>query len=265
MSTQRLTTLGLTNPQALAYLLLMETGEVKPTVLAGAQNVTRTNAYKILDSLVELGLAEKIDEHKKYVYRPTNPAALAAMAQDFRAQATQREETAHQLMHELLDRYYEHADKLSIETFYGKTNVFQAYRRQIALQEDLYFIRTNADIPAMGFQNMHEIRVAPSRHGTRRFGLLATAADSPVSNEQHVRSNLTPTYFSRDNYTAPVEWSVTASSLLIISYGHEPQAVLITDPLVALAFRQIWELLNSYLSVDVFNQSRCLSENETTT
>jgi sugar-specific transcriptional regulator TrmB len=253
MSMQLLTTVGLTPLQAEVYLLLMEHGEVKPPLLVEKLKLTRTNAYKVLDRLAELGLADKQDEHKKFIYRPANPAALAALAQDFRAEATAREEAAHTMMQELLDSYYEHSDKPGVETFTGKKDVYEAYRRQINLQEDLYFIRTNADIPAMGFDTMHEIRVAPSRHGVNRYGILASKGDV-VNNQPHARSNLQPTYLDREHYNAPVEWSVTDSSLLIVSYYKEPQAVLIVDRTIALAFRQLWVLLNLHLEQEPFHK-----------
>lgn len=253
MDTDKLVAVGLTAPQAEVYALLMQKGQLTPPAVVQKLKLTRTNAYKILDKLVELGLASKADERKKFVYRPTNPSFLAALAQDYRAQATAREEAAHSIMQDLLSTYYEHSSKPGVEQFTGKNDVFEAYQRQIALQEDIYFVRTNADIPAMGFDTMREIRVAPARYGVRRYGILGSAGEV-VNNSQHERSNLTPTYVDRTAYTAPVEWSVTASSLLIVSYESEPQAVLITDKTIAFAFKQLWQLLNTYLQAEPFHQ-----------
>lgn len=253
MEIDKLVTVGLTAAQAEVYLLLMERGELKPTLLSKELNLTRTNAYKILDKLVECELAAKYDEHKKFVYRPNNPAALAAMVQDFRADVTAREEAAHSMMQELMQAYYTNADKPGVETFTGKNAVYEAYRRQINLREDIYFIRTNTDIPAMSFDLMHEIRVAPGRLGKQRFGILPTKGDI-VNKESHARGNLAATYMDRASYTAPVEWSVTDSSLLIVSYQKEPQAVFIVDPAITLAFKQLWTLLNGYLSEKPFHK-----------
>ena len=253
METSKLIAVGLTPSQAEAYALLMKRGKLTPPELAQTLKLTRTNAYKILDALADMELATKTDENKKFVYTPTNPSFLAALAQDYRAQATAREEAAHSIMQELLSTYYEHSSKPGVEQFTGKKDVFEAYMRQIALKEDVYFVRTNADIPAMGFDTMREIRVAPARYGVKRHGILASAGKA-VNNKQHERSNLAPTYMDRTHYTAPVEWSVTDSSLLIVSYEAEPQAILITDKMIAFAFKQLWLLLNGYLQTEPFHK-----------
>jgi len=246
MDITKLTTIGLTPIQAEIYVLLMEHGELKPTTLVDELKLTRTNSYKLLDRLVEMGLATKIDVDKKFVYKPTNPIALSALADHYRAKAIAREEAAHSLTRELLDAYYKHTKKPTVKTFSGKDEVIKAYRRQSKLHEDVYFIRTKADISAMGFDTMHEIRVAPGRHGNWRYGILGTDT-GVINHESHKRGNLTTTIMDHKLYTAPVEWSVTDSSLLLVSYTQEPQAILIMDPTIALAFKQLWGLLNNLL------------------
>jgi predicted transcriptional regulator len=253
MDISKLVAVGLTNIQAEAYAILMENGEIKPPLLVKELKLTRTNAYKILDRLVELGLANKSDENKKFVYRPTNPTSLSGLTDQYRAEATAREEAANNLIHDLLDAYYQHSDKPTSEVFSGKKDVIRAYQRQINLREDIYFIRTKTDIAAMGFDTMHEIRVAPERNGTQRFGILGTEKGT-VNHANHERSNLTPTIMDAKNYTAPVEWSVTDSSLLIVSYAKEPHAILIVDSTVAMAFKQLWTLLNGFLKTQPVHQ-----------
>jgi len=253
MEIDKLITVGLTPPQAEVYALLMQKGQLTPPEVADELKLTRTNAYKILDRLVELELASKTDEHKKFVYRPTNPSFLAALAQDFRNQATAREEAASSVIQELLDTYYQHADKPGVETFTGKKDVYESYRRQINLKEDIYFIRTNADIPSMGFDTMHEIRVSPGRYDKHRYGILPHSGKT-INPDTYKRGNLTATHMDRASYTAPVEWSVTDSSLLIVSYAGEPQSILITDKTIALAFKQLWILLNGYLQTEPFHK-----------
>jgi len=254
METKKLIAVGLSPTQAEAYALLMEQGELRPPDLVERLKLTRTNAYKILDRLVELGLATRHDEAKKFVYRPTNPIALSTLADQYRAEATAREEAANTIIHELLNQYYQHADKPTAEVFSGKQDVVRAYRKQIALQEDIYFIRTNSDIAAMGFDTMHEIRVAPARNGSRRYGILGIS-EGPVNHANHKRGGLTATLMDQKDYTAPVEWSVTGSSLLIVTYATEPHAVLIIDSVIASAFKQLWTLLNTFLQMQPMHQT----------
>ena len=258
MDISKLSTVGLTAIQAEVYVLLIERGELKPTTLTEELKLTRTNSYKLLDRLTEMGLATKIDVDKKFVYRPTNPTALSALADRYRAEATAREEAAHSLIRELLDTYYKHAQKPTVKIFFGKDEVIKAYRLQTKLHEDVYFIRTKADISAMGFETMHDIRLAPGRNNNSRFGILGTDT-GVINHESHKRGSLTATIMDHRLYYAPVEWSVTDSSLLLVSYAQEPQAILIIDPTIALAFKQLWSLMDTLLREQPTHQQYGLS------
>lgn len=256
MDTSSLIAVGLTPSQASAYALLIEHGSLKPPEAAKLLGTTRSNAYKVLDKLVELQLAVKTDEHKKIVYTVTNPIALSSITSNFRAEATAREEAANRVMHDLLAKFYARSDKPDVTVVSGRQAVADAYRKQINLKEDIHFINTRTDVSAMGFDVMHELRTAPTRHGNRRQAIMtAPSTPGPINYEAHKRSNLEITWAKDNDYTAPVEWSVTASSLLIVLYADEPHAILIVDPIVASAFMQLWKLLSGLLQQQPTHQA----------
>lgn len=248
MDASALIATGLTPLQASAYALLIEKGEVKPPQLVKQLSITRSNAYKLLDKLVELGLAAKAEQGKTLVYRAANPIALATLTERFRAEATVREEAVSSVMQDLLATYHTHSDKPGVTVVTGRKAVAAAYRKQIELREDVNFIRTKADIPMMGFDTMHDIRTRPAHHGKQRAALMAHQAGGKINYKSHERSNLDVTWITNDDYDAPVEWSVTKSSLLIVLYATEPHAILIIDPVVAGAFLQLWKLLQVVLA-----------------
>jgi predicted transcriptional regulator len=247
MDKQTLIAVGLSPIQAAAYALLIELGQVKPAVVAQRLKTTRTNAYKVLDKLVELKLVHKLEEGKTFTYAPANPIALTTLTAQYRAEAMAREEAVSKAMHDLLAKYYHHTKKPSVETFTGRQDVARAYRRQLTLREDIHFIHTSADVPMMGFDIMHEIRTTPARHGTQRHSIMTEPPKGPINYHSHKRSNMDVTWARKDQYNSPVEWSVTNSSLLIVSYATEPHAILITDKVIAAAFMQMWHLLSTLL------------------
>lgn len=251
MNSEALMTIGLTEPQADAYLALLELGALKPPELAERLGTTRTNAYKLLDKLVELQLANKSEEQRKIVYRVSNPIALSALTSSYRAEAVAREEAARSIMQDLLAQYHSHSDRPDVQVFTGRKEVAKAYRLQLDLREEVFFLHTRSDVIHMGFDTMHEIRMTPAQHGLQRHGILVAPAtkDGPVNNEAHARSNLHDlTWAGPDDYAEPVEWSATKSSLLIVRYEGEPHAILIMDALVAGAYLQIWRLLKELLT-----------------
>lgn len=247
MDLQSLITVGLTPLQAEAYALLIETGGIKPPDASRRLKATRTNTYKLLDKLVELGLAQKVEDTKKIIYVPNNPLALANLTAAYRAEAVAREEAASKVMQQLLAQYYTHSDRPDVKVVTGRKKVAEAYRQQLVLREDIYFIHSKADVPMMGFDVMHEIRTIPSRHDKQRNVIMAADGKSTINYEQHKRSNLSITWAEESAYTAPVEWSVTESSLLIVLYATEPHAILLADRVVAGAFLQLWKLLSNLL------------------
>lgn len=247
MDTQLLTTAGLQPTQAKAYALLLETGEISPPDAAIKLGLSRTNTYKLLDRLVELGLANKLEVRKKFVYRPSNPLALTQLVSDARNRVTHQEEAAKKIMGSLLERYYEKNEQPDAHVATGRDTVVSAFKNQINLQQPIHFIRTRADIASLGFDRLHELRVAPSHRGQSRYGITPDPLHGPINQESDTHSNLTRTWVKQEDYSAPVEWSVSGSILLIVLFGSEPHVITITNPVIADAFRQLWHIMDACL------------------
>lgn len=245
---------GLSKTQAAMYALLIEKGEITPPEAAIKLKLSRTNAYKLLDKLVELKLAARSSGNKTS-YQISNPTALASLAANLRAEATARENAVTLVMKELVSKYYSHTEQPGVEIVTGNTSVANSFRNQIALGEDIYFVRSLRDVTSMGFDIMHELRTLPSRHGLKRFGILPDGIKGPVNYEGDKQSNLKTTWVKSEDYDMPVEWSVTKSSLLIVLYGSEPYALTISNPLIAGSFLQIWHLLDSCLKAMPYYES----------
>lgn len=240
MQTQKLIAAGLNKQQASAYALLIEVSELTPPETAQKLCLTRSNAYKILDKLVELGLAMKHEKNKKFIYSPSNPTALSRLAAEQRNLATAQEDAAQEVIAELLRKYRCHTDKPDAAAVSGHRAVAEAYRLQIQQKAPIYFLRSVSDIATMGFDVMHKIRTESERHNIKRYGITPDKSTKPDRN-----SMLNRTWIRSEDYAAPVEWSVAGESLLIVVFGDEPHAITIESPLIAEAFRQIWQLIDS--------------------
>ncbi len=247
MNPNDLVATGLNSAQAHTYALLLERGSASPPQLARELKLTRSNAYKVLDQLTDMGLARREEVKKKYVYFPDNPMALSNLVAEQRNLASAREDAVKAVLKDLLAAYHSHTDQPSVQVVTGRDKVADAYRQQIAQLEPIYFIRSRADIPVMGFDTMHELRVMPGRHDIKRHGITPDLGTGTTSSNGDKRSNLKRTWIKQEDYTAPVEWSVSGTSLLIVLFGSEPHAITITNPIIADAFRQIWGMLDSCL------------------
>lgn len=247
MDQQLLIAAGLQAQQADLYAILLEKGSLVPPVAAAALGLTRSNAYKALDRLVELGLATKSDVHKKMTYMPSNPLALATLVGEARNKVTAQEEAVKVIMGQLLEQYYQNTEQPGVRVVTGRDAVVAAFRQQTNLRQPVHFVRTKADIPVMNYETMDDIRLGPAKYGQQRYGITPDSTHGPINPEVDKRSNLTRTWVKHDNYNAPVEWSVSGSMLLIVLYGAEPHAISILNPLIADAFRQLWHIMDSGL------------------
>lgn len=245
MDISQLAAAGLNAQQAEAYALLLEHDSIQPKTVAKHMKLTRTNGYKLLDKLVELGLAKKQEKAKKLVYKPTSPLALNNMVYAARTELLDRERAVQSIMDDLLKTYYKHNEKPAVSQASGRDAVIDMFKQQVALKKDVYFIRSLADINSLGFDSMREIRLGPALYKKNRYGITPDGTQDTNWQEDSKISNLKRTWVKQEDYTAPVEWSVSGDMLLIVLFGSEPHAIIIINPVVADAFRQIFNLLET--------------------
>ncbi len=241
---------GLTEPQAQAYLYLLKTGEAAPPKVAKDLSLTRSNAYKILDKLVEMGLLSRTEIDHKFVYQAEDPIALASILATERNRLIALEKGVKDAMHQLRHTYEQHASGNDARTYRGSTAVTSLYKSHSDLKQPIRFIKSRADIPVMGYETMSKIRHFTDKFGTERYGITQDSPEAVSNPAIDRRTNLTRTWIDANDYTSPVEWSVSGDELLIVSFEQEASAIRIKNPVVAKAFRELWQLLDNSIRRD---------------
>jgi predicted transcriptional regulator len=135
--------LGLTEAQAMAYVYLLENGEVSPPALASDLDFTRSNAYKVLDSLVELGLLLRHEINKKFVYAAADPEALNAMVAKERQHVTRLEQEIAQIQPTLYSLFRSTSGQF-VEVYKGSPAVEK--QRKNALKHSDSISKTQTDM-----------------------------------------------------------------------------------------------------------------------
>lgn len=236
---------GLSDVQASAYLYLLEHGATAPPAVARACNMTRTNAYKVLDSLQDLDLVSKSEVNKKFVYEAADPTALASLVAEQRNQVLALEQNVKTAMHELRAKYRRSTETASVRQARGEQAIIKAYQAQAATDAPIYFVKSRADIPFMGFETMARIRHLGVTKETPRFGITPDAPEINKDPRSDAHTFLTRTIVPTKAYTAPVEWSVSGDELAIITFDGEGSVIRIKDHAIAESFRQIWKLADT--------------------
>ncbi|MGH7237008.1 MAG: TrmB family transcriptional regulator [Candidatus Saccharimonadales bacterium] len=235
---------GLSQPQAKIYLYLLENGEAAPASIAKNTNLTRSNAYKVLERLEDLGLVRQTKPKKKVAYEPADPSALASIVAEERNRVIALEQGVAQAMQQLRNQYRKSTGQTSLENKTGTAAMIAAYQNQAETKQSIYFIKSRADIPFLGFETMDAIRKRPAKYKTQRFGICPDAPESPTNPAIDKSANLTRTWLPPDDYTAPVEWTVSGGELLIQIFDGDGSVITINNQQVADSFRQIWHLID---------------------
>lgn len=248
MTIKQLTRVGLTESLATAYLALLQNGRLRPPELAELTNETRTNAYSLLDKLVELKLARKAAVGKKTAYEAEHPVALERFVQRQRDEALERERLAKDSLPELLNLYQLNSEKPGIRYYQGKPGIMEIYQEQLREGKHIQYIRTPADIDFFGFRFMHNLRIMAPKAGITRHMFSPDTPEVPVDwQANNERQKLSRTWLNATDYTAPVEWSVFGDKVAAISFGKEAVGIIIDSPQIAESFRQILALMDEGL------------------
>ncbi len=243
--------LGLSQNQAKLYLYLLRLGRPgKPADIANHLKISRTNTYKLLDSLLALNLIRRLDDGATFAYISEDPSALAVMASHARIEAIRLEKQVKEIIPNLKETYKRKHQPGIISEKIGKQAIYRAHISHLKKSTPLYFIRSRFDIPALGFELMHRIRTSAVEKDIERYGLTPDTSDASKNNDLDRKSNLTRTWIDASAYTSSVEWSTCGDELLIVNYSNEGSVISIKDRDIADAFRQLWQLANTSLRKD---------------
>lgn len=252
MDIQLLEDIGLTVPQAHAYKTLVTNGTLSAPSLAKLIGESRTNGYKILDKLCEYGLVLKQEVKGKLMFAAASPAALEQLVRSQAEVVRQKERRLNIELPHLLDYYFAHSERPSIRYFEGQEGIVGIYKDQLLTQQPMYFIRATADMSFMGYSELHYWRNMFPRFKIDRHAIVPDvdlAAYIPEDQRMPVLESdkmmrLQRTWINEDDYNAPVEWTAYGNKLSIISYGEEAMGMVIESPMIADAFRQLFQLLD---------------------
>jgi sugar-specific transcriptional regulator TrmB len=248
MNTTILVEAGLTEPEANAYTFLVTNSPIAPPRLAELIKESRTNTYKLLESLEELGLAQKDESEKKIKYWAKNPSSLLQVVQEKKQIAELQAKKLESSLPDLVNEFLKHNEQPGVRFFQGKEGIKQIFADQIATGKNVTFVRSTADSKLYGHKTMRELRTVFAQNNIYRKTFSPDSPDIPINWKDSDESRLlTRTFMHKNDYTASVEWDVYGDKLAIISYGEEAIGMIIDSPQVAEGFKQLLNLVDKGL------------------
>ena len=232
---------GLTESQASGYLALIEHGALTPTELADHTGESRTNAYMICEKLETLGLASRTDA-KKSTYKPSHPSALETLAEKRRKIVQRDEKTVKDGLSDLISYYYEDAEMPGVRYLEGRDGQAKVYDDIIAQKRPMYLIRTPNEKKFFGKEILKDFIAKRLKNQINVVALTPFLEDSNTDPDQDTTHLLDRQFMPADSYTAPVEIDIYGSHTSFISYGEDLTGVIIDNPHIADAMRQVFDL-----------------------
>jgi len=235
---------GLTEPQAKAYLALIENGPLTPADLADKTGESRTNGYMIADKLAAYGLAVKTDA-KKVTYQATHPSNVALLAEKRRKAIVRNEQAVQSGLDSLITYFYEHSEQPGTRTLEGIDGIKQIYTDTLKTTQSIYLLRTTADIPSLGETFLDDYRYERAKRGIHTYALTPHSPEGQRHADSGEDEKLLfhRTWLPDQAYTAPVEIDIYDDKVAFIAFGGTQMATIIDSPLIAEAMRQVVKLM----------------------
>lgn len=243
MNEATLIKLGLNETQAKAYILLLKSGSLTPPQIARKLKLKRTNAYAVMDQLVDLGLVRKKEVNKFNTYFPENPIALERLAREKRAEAMEQERSVHAAMPILLNYFNTYSDKPGVRFYQGIDEIKDIYNDTLRTGKDIYVFRSLHDQDLLTTDYYIRYKQQRAKLGIKTHILNGSSDVEAWNSENDEKFNLNRTQLNKDDYTAQVEIASYGGKVSMISFGDEAMGIIIDSPQIADAIKQIFGLV----------------------
>jgi predicted transcriptional regulator len=242
--------IGLNKHQAAAYKFLLKNGPAPPPLIAKTLKLSRSNAYKVLDSLAEKSLVSRAEIDKKLTYKAEDPIVLTSLVSEERNKVIALERNVKNGLKELRQIYQQTVSDSAALSYRGAPAIKSLYEHQAELKQPIYIIQGRADRISMGFESMNYIRFLAKKYETPRFGITPDVPEAPDNPKLDERSNLKRTWIESGSYLSPVEWTVSGDELMIINFEDPITGIRIKDAAIADSFKQLWQALDKNLKAN---------------
>jgi len=242
---------GLTKAEAALYIMLVKNSPTTPPKLANLVNESRTNTYKLFDSLEAKGLVTRDTTQKKLRYWANSPTSLLDGLKKQRAVAEAAEKQFQNSLPGMMAEYFKYSNQPSVQYFNGTEGLRRIFDDQLTDGKDMLMIHPRGVVDAFGDDESYILRNKfPARGIHRRMfyadrSLSYPPSKNTVSIDESDRAMLIErTWVQEGDLSEPVEWVLYGNKLSIMSLGDEQFGMIIESPQIAASFRQIYNLLD---------------------
>ncbi len=249
MNKEILQGIGLTEPQANAYLALLEAGDHTPADLAQEIGETRTNTYAILAKLEKSGLVTRDATKKNLSYKPSHPVNLEAYVERRRNKILNWEYKLNSIMPNMVKTYFATTEQPEVRFFQGKDALEHIYDDILDTNQDFHLIMTPTQHDYMGDNFLDDFIKSRAK---KKIKVDALTPDTPQANHNKSidkKMLLTRTFYDPEAFAMPVEINIYGDKVAYLSFGDEVLGTIIHSPQIAQAMRDLFNMIKLASSV----------------
>jgi sugar-specific transcriptional regulator TrmB len=233
--------LGLSDKEAALYLQLLEVPHQTANQLADAADIKRTNVYRLLDNLVELGLV-RFDENPVRKYTTTSPQALQQLVKDRQQQIKQAASSLATAMPDFRSQYSLSLDKPGVFYMSGPEGFERSLLDAVRSKTEILLIASD-DVPddEATLKRFRELL-----HERKKMGVKTRALFHHCGYEQRIKKEFEERGMEiRFIGSTPFKGEVAIYEDNAVFGVYDPSIVLthITNVHIAETMRTLFELL----------------------
>ena len=232
--------IGLSEKEARVYLALLRTGQASASLVATNSGLKRPTTYLVLEDLRKRGFVLKMPSRKKQMF-------LAKSPEEIITQAKRSVDRVFQVLPQLMNMYAKSASEVRTIHFEGINGLREAYRYKLDVlkgTEILGFFGSTEDASADLLHVFHEWNKSIAEHGIKLRSVVPSSESLNKFRESDKKYGFKPKILSPDAYTSKTSIEVADQFIRIVMFK-EQQAVIIENPVVAKAMREIFEMIYS--------------------
>jgi hypothetical protein len=147
-----------------------------------------------------------------------------------------------QNMPEMLSFFYAFTEKPGIRLLQGIEGLKEIYEDTLRTKEDIYFMRTPADVKFMGEDYFRTYKKRRAELGITTYAFTVGPPTLKRSYDDKI-NKMVRTWINPDYYSSPVEINVYGSKVAYLVYGEELMGVLIQSEHIAESMRQLFRMI----------------------
>ncbi len=244
---QALCSVGLTIEQAHVYELILQKGARQAGQIPRALGISRPQAYKLLDELVQLGLVSReTPPGKPALFVVTHPFALQELARRRKEEADITALTVQGVMSSLISDYTASSKIPGIRILAGVDGLRELYADVLQERQPILLLRSvrDDDDPVLREIVLEQIHQQMKRGLQVR--LLGPQPLDIAGEELKARDTerlTTRKILDRDAFSVPAQVLLYGNKIGITSYEQSLMTLIIENEAIQFTFRSMFELL----------------------